>query len=43
MTHKNKKINIVINFTEGWKERVTKASYELYISQENKEKKKQIV
>ena len=38
-----KKVSMVVEFTEGWKERVTKASYELYIRQENKEKKKQIV
>lgn len=32
-----REIEVVINFTEGWEERVAKAAYNLYLSLENKE------
>jgi len=35
---KKKEIEVKVNFTEGWEERVAKAAYDLYLRLEAKEK-----
>lgn len=43
MKKQKKEVNLIINFTDGWQERVTKTSYELYVRVENEKKEKQTV
>lgn len=38
---KIQEINLIINFTDGWKERVTKTSYELYVKVESEKKEQE--
>lgn len=38
MTKIKREINVIVNFTEGWEERVAKAAYNLYLRMESREK-----